>query len=71
MVLLTAYGEFEYARQAVQLGVDYYLIKDEVDAEYMKERLLALTETVFVPIFLEPFIVSTVNVKVPLVAFGI
>lgn len=46
VVLLTAYGEFEYARQAVQLGVDYYLIKDEVDAEYMKERLLALRELI-------------------------
>lgn len=42
VVLLTAYGEFEYARQAVQLGVDYYLIKDEVDSEYMEEKLKAL-----------------------------
>lgn len=42
VVLLTAYGEFEYARQAVQLGVDYYLIKDEVDTLYMEEKLKAL-----------------------------
>lgn len=42
VVLLTAYGEFEYARQAVQLGVDYYLIKDEVDSGYMEEKLRSL-----------------------------
>lgn len=42
VVLLTAYGEFEYARQAVQIGVDYYLIKDEVDTPYMEEKLKAL-----------------------------
>lgn len=42
VVLLTAYGEFEYAREAVQLGVDYYLIKDEVDSAYMEEKLKAL-----------------------------
>ena len=39
VVLLTAYGEFEYAREAVQLGVDYYLIKDEIDEVYMEEKL--------------------------------
>ncbi|MGG1517261.1 response regulator [Paenibacillus oryzisoli] len=27
IVILTAYGEFEYARQAIELGVDNYLIK--------------------------------------------
>ncbi|SDE11276.1 Helix-turn-helix domain-containing protein [Paenibacillus sp. UNCCL117] len=27
VVILTAYGEFEYARQAIELGVDNYLIK--------------------------------------------
>lgn len=42
VVLLTSYGEFEYARQAVQLGVDYYLIKDEIDERYMEEKLKAL-----------------------------
>lgn len=42
VVLLTSYGEFEYARQAVQLGIDYYLIKDEIDGSYMEEKLNAL-----------------------------
>ncbi|MFC5471190.1 response regulator [Cohnella suwonensis] len=27
IVILTAYGEFEFARQAIELGVDHYLIK--------------------------------------------
>ena len=38
----SSYGEFEYARQAVQLGIDYYLIKDEIDGSYMEEKLNAL-----------------------------
>ncbi|MDC7290041.1 response regulator [Blautia schinkii] len=39
VVLLTAYGEFEYARNAMQLGVDYYLMKDEINQDYLEEKL--------------------------------
>ncbi|MDO4272369.1 MAG: response regulator [Eubacteriales bacterium] len=39
VVLLTAYGEFEYARNAMQIGVDYYLMKDEINQEYLEEKL--------------------------------
>lgn len=39
VVLLTAYGEFEYARNAMQIGVDYYLMKDEINRDYLEEKL--------------------------------
>lgn len=32
-ILLTAYGEFEYARRAIQLGVENYLLKPVADVE--------------------------------------
>lgn len=46
VVLLTAYGEFEYAREAVQIGVDYYLIKDEINENYLKEKLGLLKDMI-------------------------
>lgn len=33
-ILLTAYGEFEYAKQAIQLGVDNYLLKPVAKEEF-------------------------------------
>ena len=38
-ILLTAYSEFEYARAAVNAGVDYYIIKDEMTEEMLEEKL--------------------------------
>lgn len=32
-ILLTAYGEFEYAHRAIQLGVENYLLKPVADVE--------------------------------------
>jgi len=53
-MLLSAYGEFEYARQAMQYGVRYYLLKP-VDVKILIQYLQALNgllqgrETMFEP----------------------
>lgn len=42
IVLLTAYEEFEYAREAIRLGVAEYLMKSEITEETLRELLLRL-----------------------------
>jgi len=37
VILLTAYGEFEYARQALKLGASGYLLKPYIQSELIKE----------------------------------
>lgn len=39
IILLTAYGEFGYAKEAVSLGVDDYIMKDEVTPAYLEQKL--------------------------------
>ena len=39
IILLTAYSEFEYAREAISERVDSYLIKTEVDEVVLKKKL--------------------------------
>ncbi|MCD9023140.1 response regulator transcription factor [Cohnella silvisoli] len=41
IILLSGYGEFEYARRAMQLGVKDYLLKP-VSTDELKEKLLAV-----------------------------
>lgn len=44
IVILTAYGEFEYARQAIELGVDNYLIKLAQTPEQILEACRKVAE---------------------------
>ncbi|TCL76265.1 two-component system response regulator YesN [Hydrogenispora ethanolica] len=39
IVLLTAYKDFEYAKQALELGVSKYLVKHELDGESLAKEL--------------------------------
>jgi len=39
VLILTCHNEFEYARTAVKLGADDYILKDEIDIAYMEKRL--------------------------------
>lgn len=43
-ILLTAYGEFAYARAALQEGVDAYLMKDEMTAELLTATLAEINK---------------------------
>ena len=45
-ILLTAYSEFEYARAAVNAGVDYYIIKDEMTEEMLEEKLAQISKAI-------------------------
>lgn len=38
-IILTAYGEFDYARRAIEFGVDTYLLKHEIESDMMIEEL--------------------------------
>ncbi|KRF08068.1 hypothetical protein ASG89_16680 [Paenibacillus sp. Soil766] len=44
IVILTAYGEFEYARQAIEIGVDNYLIKLAQTPEQILEACRKVAE---------------------------
>ncbi|ANY66661.1 hypothetical protein BBD42_09455 [Paenibacillus sp. BIHB 4019] len=46
IVLLTSYKEFEYAKEALKLGVSNYWIKHEMDAEAVKRELGGLREEI-------------------------
>ncbi len=46
IVLLTSYKEFEYAKEAVKLGVSNYWVKHEMDAEAVKRELGGLREEI-------------------------
>ncbi|SFE81386.1 Two-component response regulator, YesN/AraC family, consists of REC and AraC-type DNA-binding domains [Paenibacillus algorifonticola] len=46
IVLLTSYKEFEYAKEALKLGVANYWIKHEMDAEAVKRELGGLREEI-------------------------
>lgn len=45
-ILLTAYSEFEYARAAVDAGVDYYIIKDEMTEEMLAQKLAQIGKAI-------------------------
>ncbi|MDG0792420.1 response regulator [Cohnella ginsengisoli] len=46
IVILTAYGEFEYARQAIELGVDNYLMKLAQTPEQIVEACRKIAESI-------------------------
>ncbi|RED53157.1 helix-turn-helix domain-containing protein [Cohnella lupini] len=46
IVLLTSYKEFEYAKEAVKLGVSNYWVKHELDAETLKRELGGLRQEI-------------------------
>ena len=43
-LLLTAYAEIDYMKRAFQLGVEDYLMKDEITPELLTEKLLLIRE---------------------------
>lgn len=42
VLLLTAYSDFDYAKQAISLGVSAYLLKHEISVESMEKQLLGI-----------------------------
>lgn len=46
IVLLTSYKEFEYAKEAMKLGIANYWVKHEMDAETVKRELGGLREEI-------------------------
>jgi|GEM_PF-4239216 len=46
IVILTAYGEFEYARQAIELGVDNYLMKLAQTPEQIVEACRKIADSI-------------------------
>lgn len=42
IILLTAYKDFEYAKQGIKLGVSNYLLKHEIDEETLTTELLKI-----------------------------
>lgn len=45
VVMLTAYSEFDFVRQAMRIGATEFILKTEVDKNNMQELLLRLRET--------------------------
>lgn len=45
-LILSSYDEFSYAKSAIQLGVTDYLLKTEITARSLTEKLLALKEEI-------------------------
>ncbi|WP_237699142.1 response regulator transcription factor [Caldicellulosiruptor kronotskyensis] len=43
IIILSGYSEFEYARKAVELGVESYLLKP-IDKQLLEEKLMAIRE---------------------------
>lgn len=46
-VVLSAYGEFEYAKQAIGLGAYAYILKDEINANSLLSIVLPLKDLVY------------------------
>lgn len=46
LILLTAYKEFDYAKTAIEVGVNEYLIKHELTAPVLLDKLGSLRETI-------------------------
>ncbi len=44
IVLLSSYKEFDYAKEALQLGLSNYWVKHELDADHLTRELVALKE---------------------------
>lgn len=44
IILLTSYGDFDFARQAIQLGIHSYVLKHELDASILIEELNKLKQ---------------------------
>lgn len=45
-LILSAYGEFEYAKEAVRLGTDSYLLKTELSPKLLRETLASIREKI-------------------------
>lgn len=43
-LILSAYDEFEYAKSAVRLGVEDYILKTEISENYLHEKLSAIRQ---------------------------
>lgn len=39
IVIMTAYQEFEYVKEAIQIGISYFLVKHEIDNDKLEEVL--------------------------------
>lgn len=46
IILLTAYSDFEYAKQAISMGVSGYILKHEIDEQRLIQELSKLRETI-------------------------
>lgn len=42
VLLLSSYGEFEYAKEAIKYGVEEYILKTELSVKDLKEKLLTI-----------------------------
>lgn len=38
-IIISAYSDFEYAKDAIRLGAEDYILKSEISAKYIKEKL--------------------------------
>lgn len=46
IVIMTAYQEFEYVKEAIQIGVPYFLVKHEINDEKLSEVLHKIIEKI-------------------------
>lgn len=46
VILLSAYGDFEYAKKGIEYGVSEYLLKHEISEELLLEKLSAVKEKI-------------------------
>ena len=46
IILLTAYKDFEYAKKAIELGVSRYIVKNDIQPDFMRELLMEVREDI-------------------------
>ena len=46
IILLTAYSDFNYAREGFRYGVDDYMLKNEIDESTLREKLLQIKQNI-------------------------
>ncbi|AZO96267.1 response regulator [Halocella sp. SP3-1] len=48
LILLSAYGEFEYARKAIKIGIVDYLLKSEISKEIISRKLCDIKDEIII-----------------------
>jgi len=63
-ILLTAYDDFEYAREAIKLGITSYILKHEIDSESLLQELLKIKNLMYEDQSYKQFTINSILSKI-------